>query len=347
MRGIRYGACATALIAVGGLVAACGSGDDSGGGAASGGDSGSKAANIAFAQMASSNDSWKAQTSGVKSQASQDGVSLLVGDAGGDVVKQNSLVQTYITRQVDALIINPADPVGVGPSVKALKAAKIPMVVVNNSLDDSLKQDAYCYVAEDQEATGALVGKRMAEVLAKRDGGDKTLKAVILGGVPGDAITPVRSDGFKKGYASVDGAPKLNLMPTIYGKWSAEEALAPVREIATANPDLSVIFVASDSMLPAVQSALKTLGMWNKVTIGSYDGEMVWVKEMMDDPKGPIVGIGANVPDQQGATAMQMAEQAAAGKPASEACPGGTKFIKTPLYTPENAKQYYKPGKAF
>jgi ribose transport system substrate-binding protein len=165
--------------------------------------------------------------------------------------------------------------------------------------------------------------------------------------VRGDVITPTRSSGFKKGYASVKGAPKLKLLPTIYGQWAADKALPPVREIATANPDLKVIFVASDSMLPAVESALKPLNLWNKVTIGSYDGEMVWVKKMMDDPTGPIVGIGANVPNKQGELALQIAKQAAAGKPASSVCPGGTKFIKTPLYTPENAKQYYKPGQAF
>jgi len=350
MRRSRYLMTAAALLAAGGVMAGCGSSDDSSGGATSASGSattGGSSGKIAFAQMASSNDSWKAQTSGVESEAKKEGVPLLVGDAQGDVVKQNSLVQNYITQGVKAVIINPADPVGVSPSVKALKDANIPMVVVNNALDDALKPDAYCYVAEDQEATGALVGKRMAEVLAKKYGSDQTVKALILGGIAGDTITPVRSDGFKKGYASVQGAPKLDYLKTVYGEWSADKALPPMREIATANPDLKVIFVASDSMLPAVKSALQPLNMWNKVTIGSYDGEMAWVKEMIDDPDGPIVGIGANVPNVQGATALDMAKKAAAGTPQSEACPGGTHFIKTPLYTPENAKQYYKSGQAF
>jgi ribose transport system substrate-binding protein len=340
MRGSRCIGLAAAVVVSGGLVAACGSDD-------SGSKSGGSGKSIAFAQMASSNDSWKAQTIGVRAAAKTEGVDLLVGDAGGDVVKQNSNVQTFITKGVGALILNPADPVGVGPSVKALKSADIPLVVVNNSLADNLKPDSYCYVAEDQVATGALVGTRMATVLAKKYGADTTLKGVILGGVRGDVITPTRSSGFKKGYASVKGAPKLKLLPTIYGQWAADKALPPVREIATANPDLKVIFVASDSMLPAVESALKPLNLWDKVTIGSYDGEMLWVKKMMDDPTGPIVGIGANVPNKQGELALKIAKQAAAGTPASKACPGGTKFIQTPLYTPENAKQYYKAGQAF
>jgi ribose transport system substrate-binding protein len=127
----------------------------------------------------------------------------------------------------------------------------------------------------------------------------------------------------------------------------ADQALAPIRELATANPDLSVLFVASDSMLPAVQSALKSLNMWDKVTIGTYDGAMSTVKFMIDNPDGPIVADGANVPDKQGELALKIAEEAVAGKSQDEVCPGGTKYVDTPLYTPENAKEHYEAGKSF
>jgi ribose transport system substrate-binding protein len=337
---------AAAVVVSGGVISACGSSDD--GGASKAGASGSSGGGtVAFAQRDSRSDWWKAQNTGIEAAAKTSGTKLLVGDGGGDAVKQNSQVQTYITQGVDAVVLNPADPVGIGPSVKALKAADIPLVVVNSNLDGSLTKDAFCYVAEDQEATGAKVGARMAEVLAEKAGADKTLKGVILGGYPGEVVTKLRSDGFKKGYAEVEGAPKLDLLPTIYGRWVADQALAPIRELATANPDLEVLFVASDSMLPAVESALKPLKMWDKVTIGTYDGAMSTVKFMMDNPDGPIVADGANVPDKQGEVALKIAEDAVAGKSQDEVCPGGTKYVDTPLYTPENAKEHYEAGKSF
>jgi ribose transport system substrate-binding protein len=346
----RYIGLAAAVVVAGGALSACGSSDDSGGSTTAAGSTAAAApakGTVAFAQRDNRSDWWKAQNEGIQAAAGASGTKLLLGDGGGDAVKQNSQVQNYITQGVDAVVLNPADPVGVGPSVQALKAAKIPLVVVNSNLDDSLTGDAFCYVAEDQEATGAKVGERMAQVLADKVGPGKTLKAVIVGGYPSEVVTQLRSDGFKKGYASVKGAPKLNLLPTIYGKWVADQALAPMREVATANPDLDVLFVASDSMLPAVQSALEGLNRWNDVTIGTYDGAMSTVKYMIDNPKGPIVADGANVPDKQGEEALKIAEDAIAGKSQDEVCPGGTKYVDTPLYTPENAKESYQAGKSF
>lgn len=349
----RWHGCIVAAVACV-AVAGCGGSDNGGSSATQApqatGDSGAKsqpAGPLAFAQRNSASDWWKAQNVGVEAAAKAAGVKLLLGDGVGDPVKQNSLVQTYITQKVGAVILNPADPVALKPSVEALKSAGIPLVVVNSNLDPALAKDSFCYVAEDQTATGAKVAEEMANVLAKKYGPDKTLKAVIIGGFPGEIVTQLRSKGFKEGYAKVAGAPKLTMLPTIYGHWVADQALSPVREVATANPDLEVIFLASDSMLPAVESALTSLNRWDKVTIGSYDGAMSTVKYMQEHPEGPIVADGANVPAKQGEVAVDLALAAMRGESQDKVCPGGTMYVPTPLYTPANAAEHYEAGKSF
>src|SRR3712207_7223093 len=47
-------------------------------------------------------------------------------------------VRTLITRQVNAVIMNPSDPTGVAPAVNALEEAGIPLIVVNSNLDPDL-----------------------------------------------------------------------------------------------------------------------------------------------------------------------------------------------------------------
>ena len=132
---------------------------------------------IGFSQRrVAGSDWWKTLIAGATSQAEKLGVKIVVVDAGGDTVRQNSDVQTLITKGVDGVIINPNDPRGVSQAVEAVKKAGIPLVAVNSNLDPSLAKDAFCYVAEDQVATGALAGKAIAEEVGKKYKPSETIK---------------------------------------------------------------------------------------------------------------------------------------------------------------------------
>jgi ribose transport system substrate-binding protein len=311
-------------------------------GAASAGRTAShKTITIGFAQRAFNNPWWVVQNSGVQAEAKKFGVHLLMADGGNDPVKQNSEIQNFIAQHVDAVIMNATDPRGVAPSLAALKRAHIPLVVVNSGLDPSLAGQQYCYVSENQVTNAAKDGKAMAEYLKKKYGSNVTLKAMMIGGFPTDLDTILRTKGIKQGYASVSGAPKLKFAPFVYGHWVSDQALAPIREEATANPDLKVVFLESDVMMSAAQSALKTLGLWNKVALTTYDGDMGTVKLMKENPSGPIIADAANVPYQQGTIGVDKAVDAVKGVPQSKSCRGGVDYLPTPLYTPQNAAKFY------
>jgi ribose transport system substrate-binding protein len=103
---------------------------------------------IGFSQRrVAGSDWWKTLIAGATSQAEKLGVKIIVVDAGGDTVRQNSDVQTLITKGVDGVIINPNDPRGVSQAVEAVKTAGIPLVAVNSNLDPALAKDVFCYVA--------------------------------------------------------------------------------------------------------------------------------------------------------------------------------------------------------
>ena len=111
----------------------------------------------------SGSDWWKTMVAGGQHEADKIGAKLIVLDANGDTTRQNEDVQTLITKGADVVIINANDPIGVSASVRALKKAGIPLVAVNSNLDPKLVPDIYCYVAEDQFATGGKAGKVIAE----------------------------------------------------------------------------------------------------------------------------------------------------------------------------------------
>lgn len=321
---------------------------------------------IGFSQRRVAGSDWyKTLILGAEEEAKKGGAEIVVLDANGDTAKQNSDVRTLITRQVKAVIMNPSDPTGVGPAVNALAAAKIPLVVVNSNLDPALAPKAACYVAEDQIATAAKAGRAIAKEVEQRFGRDESVKAVVVGGYSGEVVTELRMRGFLQGYAeyfdptlATPGAAatvvasgkvaNLDLLPVRYGEWLPDKALPQVRDVATANPDLKLVYSESDVMLPGILSALESTGMTEKAVIASYDGQMSVLKMMIDNPNGPVQADASNEPYKQGSTAVQMAIKAVRGELNPEVdCPGGNHFIDTFIATPETAQQFYDPNRTF
>ena len=73
---------------------------------------------IGFSQRRlAGSDWWATLLKGAKDKAAEMGAKVIVTDASGDTVKQNSDVQTLLTKGADVIILNPQDPTGVAPAV--------------------------------------------------------------------------------------------------------------------------------------------------------------------------------------------------------------------------------------
>lgn len=329
------------------IATACGGSSDAGSsGTGTKADSGDTVTIGVSQRRLAGSDWWATLIQGMKDKAKELNAEIVVTDAGGDTVKQNSDVQTLITRGVDSLIINPHDPTGVGPAVAAAKSADIPLVVVNSNLSEELAASQYCYVAENQPEVAAGMGEAVAQEAKQRFGSDK-VKAVVVGGYSGETVTKLRGDGVTAGYANVPDAPEIEYLPVRYGEWLPDKALPQIRDVATANPDLDIVFSLSDVMLPGIKQGLKDAGILDKVIIGTYDGQMSVVKEMIDNPDGPVQVNASNEPYKMGQVAVEKAVAAARGEDRETVCPGGEFWIDTFLATPETAEQFYEPSRQF
>lgn len=297
----------------------------------------------------SGSDWWKTLVAGGQAEADKVGATIELLDANRDTSQQNEDVQTLISKGVDVVIMNPNDPLGTAASVKALAKAGIPLITVNSSIDESLVADQFCYVAEDQVATGALAGESLAQKAVAKFGTSGEIKLVGIGGQPGDVLSELRYRGFMQGWNEVmaqhTGITTVEL-PFRYGNWLPDQALAPIRDVATANPDLKVVYSESDVMQAGVQQALTQAGLWGDgILEASYDGGMNSIKQMVDDPTGPLQADASNQPYDQGVAAVRMAISAFKGD--ESACPGGTQYVPTTVVTPENAADYYNADETY
>lgn len=297
----------------------------------------------------SGSDWWKTMVAGAEAKAAELGAELIVLDANGDTTRQNEDIRTLVTRGVNVVVVNPNDPIGLTASVKMLKGEGIPVIAVNSNFDESLVPDLFCYVAEDQLATGALAGDVVAKEAVARWGDAAQIKLGSIGGFPGDVISDLRFNGFMNGYnAIMSQHPGVTTTITEmkFGEWKPDKALSPVRDLATANPDLNVFFSMSDVMLGGINQGLKLAGGYGEnMLIGSYDGGMNAIQQMIDEPDGPLVATASNQPWDQAQLAIEMAVAAHGGDQA--ACPGGTNYVQTIVVTPETAASYFDPNETY
>jgi ribose transport system substrate-binding protein len=303
---------------------------------------------IGFSQRRiAGSDWWKTLVDGAKYAAEQEGVTLELLDANGDTVQQNSDIQTLVTKGVDAIIVNPNDPLGLKQAIDAAMAEGIPVIAVNCALDESIEKTIYGYVVEDQIATGARGGYLLAPLVAERnpDLVGKKAKAIIIGGYPGDVLSDLRAQGYMEGYQKwLDENPgkgvELEYLEMKYGEWLPEPALKVMRDVATANPDLVVVMSESCVMNSGIVQGLKAAGIYDQITMATYDGYMTSVKEMMDFPDGVLQVCTTNEPYRQGLAAVEMAIRAAKGGE-----PEGTVYIETVAFDTSTAADFYDAKK--
>ena len=107
----------------------------------------------------------------------------------------------------------------------------------------------------------------IAEKAIEKWGDAGEIKLASIGGFPGDVISDLRFNGFMDGYNKVLAAhPKVKtvVVPMKFGEWKPDKALAPIRDMATANPDLKIMYSMSDVMQGGLSKALRKLAFGTK-----------------------------------------------------------------------------------
>jgi len=153
-------------------------------------------------------------TDSAMQQAKKLGVKLIVMNGNSDIDTQINTVESLITRQVDAIILNPLDRAGLGKSVDNIKSAGIPLVEVNTfTIND--KYDVY--VGSDEVEAGRIQGDWIAKNIGE------TGNICILYGVMGHSGQIGRFEGLKQ--SLLDKYPGWHILADMTGEWKRSEGL--------------------------------------------------------------------------------------------------------------------------
>lgn len=188
---------------------------------------------------------------GAEEVASKHGYALkiLAPDREDDAAGLLNLVETMISRKVDAIAVCAMDEETMVTAVQKANAAGIPIVLFN-TLVELPAGDVFAYVGYDQRRGGAQVANYVL------DNVEGDIKAAIIEGLP-SSYTTERAGGFND---VADKEDRLNVVVSQAADWEREKAMNVATNILTANPDINVIFGLSDEMGIGAGQAVKAAG---------------------------------------------------------------------------------------
>lgn len=204
--------------------------------------SGSKAISVSLLNTTES--FFKNVATGIEDEAADAGYSVTVTSADGDIAKQISQVENFITNQSEAVVLVPADSAGIAPGVQRANDAGLPVFTADIRAGGG---DVVSHTAAAHREMGEIAATELCSAL---DGEGK----VLLLSYPEVSSVQERDEGFQ---AAVDSdCPGLEVVDVVNVKADRDAARTAVERALAQNPDLGGIASTQggDSAFGALQA---------------------------------------------------------------------------------------------
>lgn len=207
------------------------------------------------------NPYWFTEGEVAKATAIELGYEATVSAHVGDTNTESNLIDTAITNQSVAIILDPANADGSIGAVRKAVDAGIPVFLVNAEINQE-------GLAKAQLVSNNAQGAAMGAVQWVESIGESG-NYVELFGNPADNNAATRSNG----YTSVLGQyPDLVQVASEVANWNRTEGYNKMQAMLQANPDIIGVISGNDEMALGAIAALKEAGKLADVKVGGFDG---------------------------------------------------------------------------
>ena len=179
----------------------------------------------------------------------------------GDTNTESRLIDTAITNQSVAIILDPANADGSVGAVQKAVDAGIPIILVNAEINQEGLAQAQLV---SNNAQGAALGAQHWVEAMGEEG-----QYVELFGAPSDNNAQTRSNGFE---TVLSQYPDLEKVGEEVANWDRTEGYNRMQSLLQANPDIKGVISGNDEMALGAIAALREAGRLEGMTVGGFDG---------------------------------------------------------------------------
>ncbi len=212
---------------------------------------------------------------------------------------QIQVVQNFISRRVDAIVLAPLDSRSLVGPVEAAAGRDIPVVIVDSGLDSTVQA---AFIATNNYEGGRSCGRRLAEVIGGRG------SVLMLRFMEGHASTTARERGF------LDAMGEFADIEVVSDNQRAgatlETALQASQNLLNRFPAVDGIFTANETSTQGMLRALQTSGRAGTTRLVGFDANETLIAAL---DAGTIHGLAVQDPFAMGYLGVKTAAAAARG----------------------------------
>jgi ribose transport system substrate-binding protein len=250
--------------------------------------------------------------SGMRSEAAKYGYSLVVVDASRDNARQQSQVEDFISKRVDAIVLTPYDSAAIGSAIAEANNANIPVFTADIASTSS-QGHVVTHVASDNVQGGFQAGKLICSAVGKSG-------SIAIIDEPEVTSVQDRVKGFKTAIAQL--CPGVTIVADVDSGGTRDKANSDTGDILQAHHDLRGIFGINDDSALGALAAVRAAGLTGKVAIVGYDATPEARRAIA---AGEMYGDAIQYPARIGSTTIDVIHDYFAGKkpPATMKIPVG------------------------
>jgi simple sugar transport system substrate-binding protein len=215
---------------------------------------------MGYSQIGAESEWRNANTLSILSAATDWNVDLRFSDAMQKQENQLQALRNYIRQKVDIIGMTPVVASGWAAVLSEVKAAKIPVILVDRQIEEGLESDLFtAFIGSDMELEGRKSGEWLVAYMDKIGRGNKNpINVVELQGTTGSGPAIGRQKGFKE---ILDKKPNYKIIRTQTGNFTRAEGKQVMEAFLKSDGAIiDVVFAHNDDMAIGAIQAIEEYG---------------------------------------------------------------------------------------
>lgn len=227
---------------------------------------------VGFAQSGEESDWRTANTESVKSTLiEENGYELIYEDTQEDQEKQIEALRGFVEQGVDYIVLNPVVETGWESVLKEIKEANIPVIVINNPIEEADNSLYECWLGSDFTEEGKTAANWLSDYLKEQEQPDAEVNIATIQGPIGTMAQTERTEGFMKvAQEHMDWV----MLAQQTGEFSKETGKEVMKLFLETHPTIDVVIAENDEMafgaIEAIKEAGRTCGPKGDMIVISY-----------------------------------------------------------------------------
>lgn len=201
---------------------------------------------------------------GMQETGAKLGVNVLMGNSDNKVDKEAQLIDTYISRGVKAIVIQPLSVEGSAAALKRAQDKGIKIVLMGTKTN----VDYDAFLASENYALGKVSGEYARIFIEQNLAGQPINIATVSFAAQFPEAAKERTSGFTDIVAAMPNAA----IAAQQDAWLTEMAITVVGDMLTANPNINIIHAANEGATIGAVQAVRNAGLQGKVFVFGTDG---------------------------------------------------------------------------